>query len=143
MDNPTEAWVHTTKFDLMANRSMDERVQTAEQMAPLVPRLLWWLMDANWPPFSDCTTQLARFPEATTDPILKVLGSNPDETWTLYILEFVHAHVPLGPMWMKLRPAVESIANGSAKTEDEDWEDTIEEAKAWLHKLDEWTAKQQ
>ncbi|KAK6353464.1 hypothetical protein TWF696_005428 [Orbilia brochopaga] len=68
MDDPTAVWVPKSKSDSLAIRSLSERVTTSAEMQPHIPGLLEWLGDANWPPYTSCRQQLARFPEVAVGP---------------------------------------------------------------------------
>ncbi|KAK2475917.1 hypothetical protein H9L39_13510 [Fusarium oxysporum f. sp. albedinis] len=65
-------WVTKDKFDMVSDRTLTERVHTAEEMRPYMPELFGWLVDANNPPFMPCRNQLARFPETAA-----IQGSEP------------------------------------------------------------------
>ncbi|KAM0436656.1 hypothetical protein ACHAPT_002365 [Fusarium lateritium] len=121
MSDPTAAWVPETKSDTIAERSLQERVKTAEQMRPHVPALLNWLADPNWPPFRGCRAQLARFPDVTVGPVGRLLErERGDGGWILSLLEFVEECVPL-EMWEELRPMVTALVDEARGDEDE-WE---------------------
>ncbi|UKZ71686.1 uncharacterized protein TrAtP1_012635 [Trichoderma atroviride] len=119
IDNPHLAWAPQHKNDRMADRSLAERVHTAEQMEPYVDELLGWLADPNWPPYPGCQKQLARFPEVTIDPIKEVILKNRnDPEWLLYILDFVEGHVPVGTLWKRIEPELIQLANGEVEDEE-------------------------
>lgn len=132
MDNPHVAYVATRKTDLMFERSLSERVHSAEEMKPFVDDLLAWLADLNWPTSQPCTRQLARFPEATIDGIINSLehGSN-DPEWQQHIIEFAQEHIPKGPMWERLASVIEKQVNLSADNEDK--QGLSEAAESWLN----------
>ncbi|KAL7892511.1 hypothetical protein HDV63DRAFT_398572 [Trichoderma sp. SZMC 28014] len=119
IDSPHLAWAPQHKFDCMGDRSLTERVRTAEQMKPFVDELLGWLADINWPPYLGCQKQLARFPEVTIDPIKEVIVKNRnDPEWLLHVLEFVEEYVPVGTLWKRLEPELIQLANGEAEDEE-------------------------
>ncbi|KAK1242509.1 hypothetical protein MKX08_005321 [Trichoderma sp. CBMAI-0020] len=136
IDNPHLAWAPQHKFDCMGDRSLAERVHTAEQMAPYVDELLGWLADPNWPPYLGCQKQLARFPEVTIGPIKEVILKNrTDPEWLLHVLEFVEGHVPVGTLWKRIEPQLIQLANGDV--EDEEGVELAEAARRMLRLLKE------
>ncbi|RSL64517.1 hypothetical protein CEP54_004694 [Fusarium duplospermum] len=134
MDDPTAVWVPQTKSDHIAERSLQERVKTAEEMRPHVPGLLDWLADPNWPPFRGCRAQLAKFPEVTVGPIGKLIEKERgDGGWIVSLLEFVDECVPLN-MWEELKPTVKALVE-EAKGDEDEWE-VSDLARRWLEKLE-------
>ncbi|UPK89216.1 hypothetical protein LCI18_000151 [Fusarium solani-melongenae] len=134
MDDPTAVWVPQTKGDHIAERSLQERVRTADEMRPHVPGLLDWLADANWPPFRGCRAQLARFPEVTVGPIGQLIEKERgDGGWIASLLDFVDECVPLS-MWEELKPTVKALVE-EAKGDEDDWE-VSDLARQWLEKLE-------
>ncbi|KAH7162248.1 hypothetical protein B0J13DRAFT_535477 [Dactylonectria estremocensis] len=137
LDDPDAVWVPKTKFDGVGELSLQQRVTTAEQMRPHVPGLLGWLADGNWPPFSGCRAQLARFPEVTAEPIRALMEEQRgDGGWLLGLLEFVEECVPVGPLWEGLRPVVQAMVD-EPKGDEDDWE-LSDCARRWLAALDAW-----
>ncbi|KAL6887006.1 hypothetical protein GGI43DRAFT_271112 [Trichoderma evansii] len=135
INNPDLAWAPQHKNDYMADRSLSERVHTAEQMKPFVEELLGWLADLNWPPYLTCEKQLARFPELTIDPIKKIILENRnDPEWLFHLLVFVEQNVPLGT-WEKIEPELIQLANIEA--EDEESIDLREASQRMLRLLNE------
>lgn len=136
IDNPDLAWAPQHKHDSMADRSLTERVHTAEQMKPHVDELLGWLADLNWPPYLGCQKQLARFPEVTIDTIKEIIPQNRhDPEWLLHILEFVEGYVPVGMLWKRIEPELIQLANSDF--EDEEGIELIEAAQRMLSLLKE------
>ncbi|KAH6884575.1 hypothetical protein B0T10DRAFT_493425 [Thelonectria olida] len=141
LNNPELIWVHTRKGDAMAARTLKERLDTPEKLRPLVPELLAWLADMNWPPHGACWAALAKFPEVTAGPIKELLEKERgDGGWLASVIEFVRDAVPLGELWEELRPQVQAIADKPTGDED-DWE-LADTASQWLKELDEWKGKQ-
>ncbi|KAH7170157.1 hypothetical protein EDB81DRAFT_774583 [Dactylonectria macrodidyma] len=137
LDDPEAVWVPKTKFDRVGELSLQQRVTTADQMRPHVPDLLGWLADSNWPPFSGCRAQLARFPEITPEPIRALMEEQRgDGGWLQHLLEFVEDCVPVGPLWEGLRPVVQAMVDEPKGDEDE-WE-LSDIARRWLAALDAW-----
>lgn len=136
IDSPHLAWVPQHKHDCMGNRSLSERVHTAEQMEPHVDQLLGWLADPNWPPYVGCQKQLARFPELTIDAIKEaILNNRNDPEWLLHILEFVEEYVPVGMLWERIDPELRQLAN--SEVEDEEDVELPEAAQRMLRLLKE------
>ncbi|KAJ4329429.1 hypothetical protein N0V84_000063 [Fusarium piperis] len=135
MDDPTAVWVPQTKSDHIAERSLQERVKTAEEMRPHVPGLLDWLADANWPPFRGCRAQLARFPEVTVGPIGRLMEKERgDGGWIVNLLDFVDECVPLS-MWEEIKPTVKTLVEEEARGDEDEWEVSAT-ARQWLEKLE-------
>ncbi|RFU74473.1 hypothetical protein TARUN_7798 [Trichoderma arundinaceum] len=141
VDHPDLAWAPQHKFDFMGERSLAERVHSAEQMKPHASELLGWLADYNWPPCSGCIEQLARFPEVAVGPIKEIIPENGnDPEWLLHIVEFVEEYVPVGQLWQSLEPELTMLANSEA--EDEENRELAEAARRLLDSLREWRTKQ-
>lgn len=129
-------WVHTYKFDVMAARTLRERIKTPEQLQPLVPDLLDWLADINWPPFKACCDALALFPEVTVMPIRNLLSSKRgDGGWLSYVLRYITHCMPVGELWEEFRPQVQALVD-DAKGDEEEWE-LADDACEWVKMLDE------
>ncbi|KAK4061592.1 uncharacterized protein Triagg1_10221 [Trichoderma aggressivum f. europaeum] len=141
IDSPELAWAPQYKTDYMAERSLAERVHTAQQMKPYAMDLLGWLADLNWPPYLGCVKQLARFPEVAVDPIKEIIADNRDDPeWLLHILYFVEDSVPIGVLWEKLEPELSLLA--SSEAEDKLNRDLAEVAQSMLGLLSEWKKEQ-
>ncbi|KAL7930074.1 hypothetical protein V8C35DRAFT_169370 [Trichoderma chlorosporum] len=141
IDFPELAWAPQHKHDFMGERSVSERVHTAQQMKPIAKDLLGWLADRNWPPFLSCEEQLARFPEVAVDPIKEIIAEHRDDPeWLLHLLEFVEERVPIGALWEKLKPELALLAGIEA--EDEDSRDLAEAAQRLIGLLNEWEKKE-
>ncbi|KAF3914202.1 hypothetical protein ABW20_dc0105630 [Dactylellina cionopaga] len=137
MNDPTAVWAPEDKSDYVAERSLQERVTTPEEMVPHVPRLLGWLADSNWPPYRGCWEQLARFPEVTVGPIGELLKKERDDGGlVLSLLEFVNQCVPVGKLWTGLRPRIEEFAKRPT-AQDLEW-DIPDLAQDMLAELDDW-----
>jgi hypothetical protein len=131
------ARVPDSKFDELAVRSL-EMVQTAEEMSPLVPVLLCWIADMNWPVASGCWDQLARFPELTIDPIRAVLRSGDDAGLESNLLDFLLRAVPR-PLMERVRPEIERVAQ--RPTEEEIEYLTVDSVNDCLEAMDQWAAR--
>ncbi|KAJ4857406.1 hypothetical protein T069G_08303 [Trichoderma breve] len=146
IDFPELTWAPEHKMDYMAERSLSERVHTAQQMKPHARDLLGWLADYNWPPYSGCVKQLARFPEVAVDPIKEIIADyrDDDPEWLLHLLDFVRESVPVGVLWEKLEPELLLLASSEASDEasDEENRDLVEAAQSMLGQLNEWKREQ-
>ncbi|KAH6869773.1 hypothetical protein B0T10DRAFT_501285 [Thelonectria olida] len=141
IDEPEAVWVPAHKGDYIGERSINDRVKTAEEMKPHMLGLAEWLGDGNWPPFHGCWKQLARFPEAAVGTIRTVIErERGDGGWVLNLLEFVDEVVPIGPAWEEVRPVVQALVDEPKGDEDE-WE-LKQRGEAWLKKLNEWKESQ-
>lgn len=141
MDNPDQAWTPQHKGDWMAERSLTERVHSAEAMRPHVQGLLGWLCDVNWPPFQGCRKQLARFPEVVVPAIRELLATETEDLeWLTRMIEFVHDEVPVGALWETMRAEVE--AKVDRHSTDEDDKELSEAAETWLKVLGDSERKQ-
>ncbi|KAJ7512985.1 hypothetical protein B0H11DRAFT_1948288 [Mycena galericulata] len=127
----SQAWVPCTKHDDLGIRML-ELVETAE-MQPLIPGMLEWLQDRNWPPFRGCWTQLARFPELAIDSIREVLRTGDDGCWKEALLNFLESEMPV-KMRERGRVEVERIAQ--QPTQDEIENDAWEAANDCLKAMD-------
>ncbi|KAJ7459243.1 hypothetical protein FB451DRAFT_1371995 [Mycena latifolia] len=126
-----------SKSDELAVRSL-ELVQTADEMRPLVPAVLEWIADTNWPVADGCWNQLARFPELTIDPIREVLRRGDDAGWECNLLTFLLRDVPR-PLLEGVRPELERI---SMRPTDEEIECLVQELAAeCLEVMDHWAAR--
>ncbi|KAJ7137213.1 hypothetical protein C8R44DRAFT_768654 [Mycena epipterygia] len=136
----TQAWVPRFKWDDVAIRSLELFVHTPEEMRPFVPELLEWLQDINWPPFSGCWAQLARFPEIVVDPIREVLRKGDEGDWANHLLRFlVEVSMP-GQVRERARVEVERIAQRPTQSELEN--DAVETANDCLKKMDDWVDRE-
>ncbi|KAJ7347500.1 hypothetical protein DFH08DRAFT_744633 [Mycena albidolilacea] len=133
----SQARVPHSKSDELAVRSL-ELVRTAEEMCPLIPGVLEWIADMNWPIAQECWDQLARFPELTIEPIRAVLRRGDDGGWAMNILSFLLDDVPRVLM-ERLRPEIERIAQ--RPTDDEIECMCFESAAECLEAMDHWAAR--
>ncbi|KAF4341213.1 hypothetical protein FBEOM_4871 [Fusarium beomiforme] len=140
--DPKAVWVTKDKFDMVSDRTLTERIHTAEEMRPYMPALFGWLVDANNPPFMPCRNQLARFPETAAvvaaDELAKAIQDK-DEEFQHYLIDFVSECVPIGEAWRPMREPVQALLKASegGKSEGGD-EELVDEAKEWLAKLEQW-----
>lgn len=56
-----------------------------EEIVPLIPQLLEWLQDANWPIFNDIKSILMLQQEFLIEPLNEILQSN-DSSWKYFII---------------------------------------------------------
>lgn len=136
------AWAPEHRGDFMAERSLQERVDTARAMRPYVDDLLRWLRDRNWPPYTRCEAQLARFPEIAVMPIRRILIEHRGEgEWTNNLLQFVQNRVPVGRSWEAMYPQVKALLDKSKG--DEANHGTPEYATNWIETLNRWRSSQE
>ncbi|KAF5577422.1 hypothetical protein FPCIR_12118 [Fusarium pseudocircinatum] len=136
-------WVSKDKFDMVSDRTLTERVHTAEEMRPYMPELFDWLVDANNPPFRPCRDQLARFPETAAIVAAEFLAKANEEKDTEYqhfLIDFVYDCVPVGKSWMPMREHVQALVKELEGSSDEDDEELVGEANEWLARLEQWKA---
>lgn len=112
------------KFDFetvekLKNYSFDE-------IEPIIPNLLEWLQDMNWPVSKPIADFLVPFSEEISSEILKILQSN-DEMWKYWIL------LTFGKK-IKNRSVLQEITRiAKNPTKDEIDNDVFEIAKEILH----------
>ncbi|KAJ6480513.1 hypothetical protein C8R47DRAFT_599888 [Mycena vitilis] len=131
------ARVPRSKQDHLAIRTL-ALLETADEMRPHVDGLLEWLQDQNWPPFSGCWEQLARFPEITIDPIRAVLRKGDDGEWSAHLLMFMSREM-LPELMAKARVELERIVQ--RPTQDEIDSECPEEAGECLRAIDDWAER--
>jgi Domain of unknown function (DUF5071) len=85
-------------------------------VAPILPDLLEWLQDGNWPVAHVIGPFLASIGKPLTEEVRRVLQSQ-DHLWKYWILLDVVAHSP--ELATALYPELVKIAEGDAVDEDE------------------------
>ncbi|KAF4973338.1 hypothetical protein FSARC_316 [Fusarium sarcochroum] len=139
-------WLPINKFDYISDRTLSERVHTAEQMRPYMHGLFNWQVDFCHPVFESCRKQLARFPETAAAVAAEVMEMAVNDTeHQYYIIDFVSTCVPIGEAWIPMRIPVENMVRSLEERSKEDLEDSgedcyLDEAKEWLAKLEKWEA---
>jgi Domain of unknown function (DUF5071) len=101
-------------------------------IAPLIPHLLTWLQDHNWPIYPSMQELVLQHPSLAVEAIRKVLIDADDIEWTLRCLDTI-ARMPKEQQ-MALRWEVEGIAK--RPNEVEKLEEADVEAQAILDELD-------
>jgi len=96
-------------------------------VAPILPDLLEWLQDGNWPVSHVIGPFLASIGKPLTEEVRRILQSQ-DHLWKYWILVRVVAHSP--ELATALYPDLAKIAEGDPVDEDE--KDVKEEAKEIL-----------
>nr|WP_314490432.1 DUF5071 domain-containing protein [uncultured Chryseobacterium sp.] len=71
------------KGDLLAAYRLED--YTYEQIKPIIPKLMEWLQDMNWPVAGIIGENLLRFQDHLEDEIMYVLNTN-DTTWKYWIM---------------------------------------------------------
>ncbi|KAM0543620.1 hypothetical protein ACHAPJ_012208 [Fusarium lateritium] len=141
-------WLPVNKFDYISDRTLSERVHTAEQMRPYMHGLFNWQVDFCHPVFESCRKQLARFPETAAAVAAEVMDMAINDTeHQYYIIDFMSECVPIGEAWIPMRTPVQEMVRSLEGKSKEDLEDDgedsyLDEAKEWLAKLEKWEASQ-
>lgn len=65
-----------------------------DQILPLLPNLLEWIQDMNWPVAPSVLELLLTFPEEIVPHVQDVLSSD-DENWKWFILHFLVIELPV------------------------------------------------
>jgi hypothetical protein len=141
--DPEAVWTPINKFDEVSYRTLSERIHTGEQMRPYMEDLFWWVADPNNPPFTPCSSQLARFPEtaaAVAAEVMAKAGQANDTEHQYWIIDFVFTSVPVGKAWIPLRSHVQEMVRSLEERKDEDEDEYLDSAKEWLAELEKWDA---
>ncbi|KAF5977248.1 hypothetical protein FBULB1_6620 [Fusarium bulbicola] len=144
--DPKAVWVTKDKFDMVSDRTLTERVHTAEEMRPYMLELFNWLVDANNPPFTPCRDQLARFPETAAVVAAEVLANaneDKDTEYQHFLIDFVCDCVPVGEAWIPMREHVQALVKELEGSTNEDDEDLVGEANEWLTRLERWESSEE
>jgi hypothetical protein len=86
--------------DLLPRHKTDnDRVETIKKMdrdkiLPLLPSLLEWIQDMNWPVAPSILKLLLTFPEEIVPHVQDVLSSD-DDNWKWFILHFLVIELPV------------------------------------------------
>lgn len=91
-----------------------------EQIAPIIPELLEWLQDMNWPVASSVADILSPFTDKIIPEIMTILKTN-DNMWKYWILN-VFARNTTNPLFIN---EIERIAKSPTKGEIEDGVDEL------------------
>jgi hypothetical protein len=91
------------------------RLHTLESsiVIPLIPNLVEWLQDINWPISTEIATLLLRYPEETIPHIKDVLKSN-DDIWKEWSLRYFVKELPIH-LIKEFQPELIRIANTPTK----------------------------
>lgn len=84
---------------LPRHKTDDERVKMIKKMdrdkiLPLLPGLLEWIQDMNWPVAPSVLELLLNFPEEVVPHVQDVLSSD-DDNWKWFILHFLVIELPV------------------------------------------------
>jgi hypothetical protein len=101
-------------------------------IAPLIPELLTWLQDGNWPVARPVKTLLLSFPHLIVEPVREVLLGDDDE-WKDNMLLYIVDEIPREQQ-LALKQEVERIAKNPTKGEKDI--DCDESARDILNKLE-------
>ncbi|MFE3572980.1 DUF5071 domain-containing protein [Lysinibacillus sp. NPDC059133] len=87
------------EYLLPRHKHDNDRVEMIEKMdrdkiLPLLPNLLEWIQDMNWPVAPSVLELLLTFPEEIVPHVQDVLSSD-DENWKWFILHFLVIELPV------------------------------------------------
>jgi hypothetical protein len=111
MTNETRLHSPTDKFDISTVQYLNRLPVAAWQH--LIPDLLTWLQDPNWPIFLDVRDLLLKNPDALIEPLQTVFETD-DDLWQQWILQYLVPEMPknsvqqLEPILVNLSERVES-----------------------------------
>lgn len=116
------------KFDTEAVERL--KMIPASEVVPLLPELLTWMQDMNWPVAQPVVELLLTFPNEITPLIADVLAGE-DDMWIYWSLSEL---IPKLPFYSKLvlAESVEQIASGARGFH----EDVVERAKEALQSFE-------
>lgn len=100
------------------------------KVAPILPELLEWMQDGNWPVSHVLSPFLVSIGEPLAEQVRQILQSK-DHLWKYWILNRIVAHSP--ELAMALYPDLVKIAKGDPVDEDE--KDVKETAKELLNEM--------
>ncbi|KZT25882.1 hypothetical protein NEOLEDRAFT_283846 [Neolentinus lepideus HHB14362 ss-1] len=116
--SPREPRLPKGKSDYEAVEQLNALSST--EIEPLIPELLTWLQDVNWPIFSPVLDLLARHPRLLVEPVRRVLQGD-DDAWIAYCVgNLVKDRLPREQQ-ISLKLELERIANNPTDAEKE-WE---------------------
>ncbi len=78
-----EALIPKDKFDIETAHQLNQ--YSYQELKPIIPDLLEWLQDCNWPVSKPVAEYLLTVSEHLTDDIVRILRGN-DDIWKYYIL---------------------------------------------------------
>lgn len=97
-----------------------------QELVPLLPELLEWVADINWPIARDAIDLVLAVPEHIVEPIREVFRTTDDE-WKNNCLDYVILHLPVEQR-RQLKPELERIAHQPTEYEiEEGMRDTAQE----------------
>jgi hypothetical protein len=99
---------------------------------PLLPELLEWVADINWPIARDAINLVLTVPEHIVEPICEVLRTT-DDGWKNNCLNYVIPHLPVEQQ-RQLKPELERIVH--QPTQDEIEEGTRDTAQELLNSIE-------
>jgi hypothetical protein len=103
-----------------------------QELVPLLPELLEWVADINWPIARDAIDLVLTVPEHIVEPIRKVFQTT-DYGWKNSCLNYVVPHLPVEQR-RQLKPELERIAH--QPTQDEIEEGTSDTAQELLNSIE-------
>lgn len=99
------------------------------QVLPLLPSLLEWIQDMNWPVARGVLELLLTFPEEIVPHVQNVLTLSDDDSWKYFILNHLVNYLPIESR-MQFKEYLTRVAE--APTESELYEELNEIAKEIL-----------
>lgn len=111
------------KDDIAAAHALRDR--SAEELAPVVPQLLEWLQDMNWPVARPICEVLRRCGASLVEPVRAVLQSS-DDVWKQWVLSELLCGVD-PKVRLQLTPELLRIVN--APTASEEQEEVVRAAR--------------
>lgn len=90
----------------------------------LIPELLTWLQDRNWPIFKPVRDLLLINPEGCIAPLVDILDTSDDSMWHFWILYGLVAHMP-SQCWAKLEPSLRRLKERTG--DDALWKEAVDE----------------
>ncbi|MEW5940481.1 MAG: DUF5071 domain-containing protein [Chloroflexota bacterium] len=101
-------------------------------IAPVLPDLMEWLQDFNWPVAKVIAPYLATIGEPLIPEVIRVLHTN-DDIWKMWVLSLIVINMPVH-IAMRLRNEIERIVANPTVGETE--QGVVEVAEEILHKIE-------
>lgn len=111
----SQARVPQSKFDLEAVITLQQA--TPEALIPLVPELLSWLQDINWPVAAPVAAVLVGVGEPLIPHLRPILKSD-DDMWIYWVLQNVVAALPVA-LQQQLEPELQALAGQGERAEND------------------------
>lgn len=128
---PVEDLLPKSKFDFSGMEEL--KMLSDEEIMPILPELLEWMKDMNWPVAKEMPELLSKHQQVIIPCIIEALQPEQLESdWKYYIIQFL---LPLleGKYLNKLKPCLERIAEHPTQGEISDYADIA--ARDFLKKM--------